>query len=124
VQNNPLYQGVTINHSAVDEWPDDFVPSDLQQEIVFLGESDHHERAGYTADLQENNYENDWQAAEDDPDHPTGLSTPVTGSVLTDITENARTLIFVYSTRYTLLSMNSRLKPNTAYRGAPEELPM
>ncbi|KAF3399820.1 hypothetical protein F1880_008390 [Penicillium rolfsii] len=47
VQNNPLYQGVTINHSAVDGWPDEFVPSDLQQEIVFLGESDHNERAGY-----------------------------------------------------------------------------
>jgi hypothetical protein len=85
VRCNPLYQDVTINHSAVDEWPDDFVPSDLQQEIVYLGESDHHERAGYTVNLQEHNYENDWQAAEDHPDHPTGYSLPVTGSVLTDI---------------------------------------
>ncbi|EPS29066.1 hypothetical protein PDE_04014 [Penicillium oxalicum 114-2] len=85
VQYNPLYQDVTIDHSAVDEWPDDFIPSDLRQHVVCLGESDHHERTGYTVDLQEHNYENDWRAAEEDPDNPTGNSLPVTGSVLTDI---------------------------------------
>jgi hypothetical protein len=51
VQYNPLYQDVTINYSAVHEWPEDFIPSDLRQEIVCLGESDHHERAGYTVNL-------------------------------------------------------------------------
>lgn len=85
VQYNPLYRDVTINYSTVGAWPDDFVPSDLQQEIVYLGESDHHERAGYSVNLEENNYENDWQAAEDDRDHSTGDSLQVTGSVATDI---------------------------------------
>lgn len=85
VQYNPLYQDVTINYSAVHEWPEDFIPSDLRQEIVCLTASDHHERAGYTVNLQDHNYENDWQAAEDHPDLPNGDSLPVTGSVVTDI---------------------------------------
>jgi hypothetical protein len=76
---------VTINHSAVDDWPDDFIPSDLQQHVICLRETDHHERAGYTVDLQDRNYENDWQAAEDIPGDSSEDSPLVTGSVTSDI---------------------------------------
>jgi hypothetical protein len=57
VRHNPLYREVTVNHSAVNDWPDDFIPSDLQQHVICLRETDHHERAGYTVDLEDRNYE-------------------------------------------------------------------
>lgn len=52
-----------------------------------LGDTDHYERAGYTVDLEERNYENDWQAAGDIQDESNGDTLPVTGSVATDINE-------------------------------------
>ena len=83
VQHNPLYRDVTIDHSTINDWPDEFIPSDLQQQIICVSEADHHERAGYTVDLQDDNYENDWQAAED---IPSSENTPLlTGSITTDI---------------------------------------
>jgi hypothetical protein len=36
VQYNPLYEDVTIDHSAIEHWPDDFIPSDLQQQVICL----------------------------------------------------------------------------------------
>lgn len=84
IQHNVLYQDVTIDHSVINNWPDDFIPSDLQEQVM-LGEADFGERAGYTVDLQEHNYENDWQAAEDSPDISTREFPLVTGSVTTDI---------------------------------------
>lgn len=85
VRHNPLYGDVTIDHSAVDNWPDDFIPSDLQQQVICLGDTDHHERGGYSVNLQEGNYENDWQAAEDNHNHFTDDSLPITASVITDL---------------------------------------
>ena len=83
MQHNPLYRDVTIDHSTINDWPDEFIPSDLQQQIICVSEADHHERAGYTVDLQDDNYENDWQAAED---IPSSENTPLlTGSITTDI---------------------------------------
>lgn len=35
VQYNPLYEDVTIDHSAIENWPDDFIPSDLQQQVIW-----------------------------------------------------------------------------------------
>ncbi|KAA8649319.1 hypothetical protein EYZ11_011190 [Aspergillus tanneri] len=85
VEHNPLYRDVTINHSAVNNWAEDFIPSELQDHVIFTGDTDHHERAGYTVDLKDHNYENDWQAAEDDVSDPTGSAPLLTGSVSTDI---------------------------------------
>lgn len=85
VQHNPLYGDVTIDHSVVDHWPDEFIPSDIQQQVICLGDTDHHERAGYCVNLQEGNYENDWQAAEVNNDDSIEDSLPVTGSVTTDL---------------------------------------
>ncbi|CEO59600.1 hypothetical protein PMG11_04272 [Penicillium brasilianum] len=45
----------------------------------------HHERAGYSVNLQEGNYENEWQAAEGNNDQFSEDALPVTGSVTTDI---------------------------------------
>jgi hypothetical protein len=80
-----LYGDVTINHSTLDQWPDDFIPSDLQQQVICLDETDHHERAGYGVNLQEGNYENEWQAAEDNNCQFAEDALPVTGSVTTDV---------------------------------------
>jgi hypothetical protein len=46
---------------------------------------DHHECAGYTVNLQEHNYENDWQAAEDNISNPAANAPLITGSIATDI---------------------------------------
>jgi hypothetical protein len=85
LQHNPLYQDITINHSAIDGWADEFIPKELQDHIIYLTDTDHHECAGYTVNLQEHNYENDWQAAEDNVSNPAVNAPLITGSVATDI---------------------------------------
>jgi hypothetical protein len=83
VENNPLYQDVVINYPMVDEWADDFIPAELQHHIISVNNTDHDERQGYTVDLQDGNYENDWQAAEHDA---SDQSAPLlTASVAIDI---------------------------------------
>ncbi|KAI1829024.1 hypothetical protein DTO027I6_10052 [Penicillium roqueforti] len=85
VCHNQVYSGVTINHSMMDEWADDFIPTELRDSIVRVDDTDHHEREGYTVNLQEGNYENDFQAAEADPSEPGAGALLMTGSVTTDI---------------------------------------
>lgn len=85
VQHNPLYGDVTVARSTLHNWPDDFIPSDLQKQIICLAEADHQERVGYSVNLENGNYENDWQAAEDSSDHITEGRLPVTASVTTDV---------------------------------------
>lgn len=104
VQHNPLYGDVTINDSAVDHWPDDSIPSDLQRQVICLSDTDHHERAGYSVNLQEDNYENDWQAAEDNRDHFTDDPLPVTASVTVDLNGDRQNPdLRLLSTMYTLI---------------------
>lgn len=104
VQSNPLYGDVTINHSTLDQWLDDFIPSDLQQQVICLDETDHHERAGYSVNLQEGNYENEWQAAEGNNDQFSEDALPVTGSVTTDINgERQNPDVRLLNTVYTLV---------------------
>lgn len=85
VENNHLYRDVTINHSMIDDWNDDFIPRGLRDSIVCLDEPDHHEREGYTVDLQTGNYENDLQAAQDNRADSADTGPLMTGSVSTDI---------------------------------------
>lgn len=66
-------------------WPDDFIPSGLQQDIICLDQDDHDERSGYSNDLQTENCENDWQAADGGQDDSFGDSIPVTASVTVDL---------------------------------------
>jgi len=59
---------VVINYPMVDDWVDDFIPAELQDHIVSVNNTDHDERQGYKVDLQDGNYENDWQASSDGPE--------------------------------------------------------
>jgi hypothetical protein len=70
----------------IDNWTEQFVPTELQDNIICLNEGDHHEREGYTINLQSGNYENDLQAAQDEGDFDNNSFRPLmTGSVSTDI---------------------------------------
>jgi hypothetical protein len=86
VQHNHLYHNVIINHSMIDNWTEQFVPTELQDNIICLNEGDHHEREGYTINPQSGNYENDLQAAQDEGDFDNNSFHPLmTASVSTDI---------------------------------------
>lgn len=63
MRHNPLYGDVIIDYPAMVYWPDEFIPLDIQRQVIFVDEMDHHERAGYSVNLQEGNYKNNWQAA-------------------------------------------------------------
>ena len=45
----------------IDDWSDYFIPLELQDNMIYVDEPDHHEREGYTANLQMGNYENGLQ---------------------------------------------------------------
>ncbi|OKO97720.1 ATP-dependent DNA helicase PIF1 [Penicillium subrubescens] len=85
VQHNPLYRDLTINQPMIDDWSDDFIPPELRDSIISLDEPDHHEREGYTVELQMGNYENDLQAAQDSASDVNIGEPFITGSVSTDI---------------------------------------
>jgi hypothetical protein len=101
VEHNPLYRDVTIVYPAIDSWADDFIPTELQDHVISLTDTDHHERAGYAIDLEGYNYENDLQAAEEDHSYAAEDSLLLTASVSTDINgerqdPDLRTLNAVY----------------------------
>ena len=67
-QKCPLHRtwaNVAINRAVIDDWSDDFIPTELRDSIVSLYGSDHHEREGYTVHLQSGNFKNNLQAAQD-----------------------------------------------------------
>ena len=92
VQHNHLYHDLTINHGMMDSWVDKFIPPEIQDNIICLGESDYREREGYTVSLQIGNYENDLHAAQDDVFHTDddNHGPLITGSVCTDINGERR----------------------------------
>lgn len=57
---NYVYSDVIVNRPMVDEWADDFIPTDLRDSIIRVDDTDHYEREGYAVDLREGNYENDF----------------------------------------------------------------
>jgi len=88
VQHNALYQDLAINYDMTDNWPDEFIPPELTENIISLADPDHHEREGYTVNLEPGNYENDLQAAQDKAFHADDHDPAdpfITGSVYTDI---------------------------------------
>lgn len=50
-QYNHLYRELEINQPMMDGWADEFIPRELQDNIIQLGVPDHHEREGYTVNL-------------------------------------------------------------------------
>jgi hypothetical protein len=85
MEYNPLYADITVDYSVINDWADDFIPTELQDHIICLPSTDHDERAGYSVDLEEHDYENYWQAAEDGISDSTRSSPLVTGSFAIDI---------------------------------------
>lgn len=96
IQHNVLYQGVTICHSVI--------ASNLEEQVI-LGEADSGERAEYTVDLRKYNYENDWQAAEDNLDLSTKGILLGTSPVTTDINGDCQNSDFrLLNTMYALVN--------------------
>lgn len=86
VRHNPLYRDLQINQPIIDGWSDEFIPNEIQDNIIILDKVDHHEREGYSVNLETGNYENDLQAAQDCGSFGDLHSGPsMTGSVSTDI---------------------------------------
>jgi hypothetical protein len=69
----------------IDNWSDEFIPSELRDNIIRLDEPDHHERDGYTVCLAQGNYENNLHAAQNESFHSNDCGLFLTGSVSTDI---------------------------------------
>ncbi|KAJ5195493.1 uncharacterized protein N7498_008931 [Penicillium cinerascens] len=73
-------------------------------QVIYLGNTDHLERAGYSVNLQEGNYENDWRAVEDHRDHFTDDALPVTASVTIDLKGDRQNPdLRLLNTMYTLI---------------------
>lgn len=85
VHHNHLYSDVAINHTMIDDWSEDFIPPELYDNIISLENGDHDERVGYTVNLENGNYENDWQAAEESLINQDTAAPLMTGSITTDI---------------------------------------
>lgn len=85
VQNNPLYQDLTINHGMIDGWDSDFISPEIANNIIHIKESDHREREGYTVSLQAGNHENDLHAAQDGAFDADDDEAFMSGSVYTDV---------------------------------------
>ncbi|KAJ5195491.1 uncharacterized protein N7498_008929 [Penicillium cinerascens] len=76
----------------IDSWDDDFIPPDLEENIISVDLPDGHEREGYSIHLDSGNHENDLQAAQDtelDVDNNVPL---MTRSVSTDINGERQSL--------------------------------
>ena len=52
VHHNELYRQVRINYPLTDDWGNDFIPSEISDNITYITNTDHHEREGYTASLR------------------------------------------------------------------------
>lgn len=119
LRHNHLYTDVVINRAMVDDWSDDFIPTELRDSIVFLDESDHQEREGYTVHLQPGNFENDLQAAQGEAASDNEDGSPlITGSVSTDINgERQDPDLRMLDTLFTTVS--SRPTPPAVYAEHP-----
>ncbi len=60
--NNPLYENIQINYRLLETWKDQFILSDIMDNIVHYN-ANHHECEGYATDLKDGNFENDLDAA-------------------------------------------------------------
>ena len=85
VEHNHLYHDLSINHTTIEGWSDDFIPPEIADNITCLDNADHHEREGYTVSLQSGNYENDFHAAQGGAFQADEHDPFITGSIYTDI---------------------------------------
>jgi hypothetical protein len=85
LQHNHLYHNLTINHTMIENWPHDFIPREITENITCLKSPDHHEREGYSVNLETGNYENDLQAAQGEAFSTDEHDLLFTGSVYSDV---------------------------------------
>jgi serine/threonine protein kinase len=87
IEHHCHYHDITVNHSLLSSWPDEFIPEQISANITSMLTSDHSEREGYIANLQSNNFENDLQAVANDmsSDDSTVFTS---GSLCTDLDGN------------------------------------
>jgi hypothetical protein len=69
----------------IEDWSAEFIPPEIANNIIHIENHDHHEREGYTVSLQTGNYENDFDAAQDEAFLASDDDPLVTGSVYTDV---------------------------------------
>ncbi len=62
VANNPLYENIQINYRLLETWEDEFIPSDIMDNIIHYN-ANQHERKGYATDLNDGNFGKDLNAA-------------------------------------------------------------
>ncbi len=87
VQNNHLYHDLMINHDMIEGWPEEFIPPEIADNITCVENPDHHEREGYIVSLESGNYENDFQAAQDEVIETDDQNPLLTSSVYTDVNQ-------------------------------------
>jgi hypothetical protein len=63
----------------IDYWSDDFIPLELQDNMIYVDEPDRHEREGYMENLQIGNHENGRGGFDNEN------GSLMTGSISTDI---------------------------------------
>jgi hypothetical protein len=80
---------LSINHSVLSSWADEFIPAEISTNITHLDGPDYREREGYVADLDTDNFENDLHAAAANPS-PDGDTVFASGSLCADLRELAR----------------------------------
>jgi hypothetical protein len=85
VRHSQVYQNLTINYQMLDTWSEEFIPPELQENMICVDVPDSHEREGYSIELDSGNYENDFQAAQDTTLNLNNEDPLMTGSVSTDI---------------------------------------
>lgn len=113
VRNNHLYQSLTIDQSTIDDWSDEFIPPELEDNIIRLDQSDHQEREGYTVNLGQGNYENDLQAAQSESVDSNDFGLFLTGSVSTDINgERQNSDLRMLHTLVDVVGSRSQERPN------------
>ena len=121
VQHNHLYHHLTINHTVIENWPHDFIPHEITDNIICLTNLDHHEREGYTVSLETGNYENDLQVAQDEAFHANENDPLITGSVYTDINgERTNPNVQMIDALLELVTSSSS-QPNETIPGAEDE---
>ena len=87
VQHNHLYHDLTINHSMIESWSEEFISSEIADNIICFENSDHYEHEEYIVSLQSENYKNDFQAAQDELLDTDDQNSLIISSVYTDVNE-------------------------------------
>ena len=63
VQHNHFYHDLIINNIMIKNWFKKFISFKIADNIIYFENSDHHEYEKYTVNLQNENYENNFDAA-------------------------------------------------------------